>query len=104
NEAYNTLSSSWKTLANLPSARGHAMAAVALGKVYVIGGNTTTPQKEETKTVFVYDPLSNSWTQKTPMPESTNGGAAVTLDGIIYVTMGDDSRHVYAYDPAHDTW
>lgn len=104
NEGFRTASGRWDTYADLPAPRGHAMAAAANGRIYVFGGNADAATKVATNTTFAYDPASNSWSTRAPMPVATNGGAAVTIDSLIYVSTGDGSRDVFAYDPATDRW
>ncbi len=124
---YDPDADSWKELAPMPTARGSAQAVVVDGKIYVIGGaHANIPGKPMTEplwvgvpqivvgTVEVYDPASNSWQTRAPMPTGRNHFLAVAVDGKIYalngrlgtpfVTMSDVTDLVESYDPATDTW
>jgi N-acetylneuraminic acid mutarotase len=81
-------------------------ANVVNGKIYVISG-ANDPNINLNQ---VYDPATDSWTTKTPMPNPTGGyndGSAV-LDNKIYVVGSSDSGLTHnllqIYDPATDTW
>ncbi len=56
------------------------------GLIYVVGGElgrpTTYPENE------VYDPASNSWAAKAPIPTPRHGLAAVAVGDRIYVISG----------------
>jgi N-acetylneuraminic acid mutarotase len=123
---YDPAADTWKALAPLPSKRGSAVAAVAGDKIYVIGGATTPPGSKETAvhparphvsvgTVEEYDPATNSWRQRSPMPTPRNHATAGVVNGKIYViggrvgtafiTAGSSNVDVVEeYDPAADAW
>lgn len=56
----------------------------------------------------VYDPLSNTWASKAPMPTSRAGAAAGVLTGKVYVLGGGTGSGIFstveAYDPASNSW
>jgi N-acetylneuraminic acid mutarotase len=73
------------------------------GILYVIGGNY--PYPDPLRTVWAYDPRTDSWTRKTDMPTARNFLAATAVDGIIYaIGGGGGPKKVEAYDPKTDTW
>jgi hypothetical protein len=47
-----------------------------------LGRPTTYPENEE------YDPRTNTWTARAPMPTPRHGLTAVTVDDRIYVVSG----------------
>jgi len=119
------IGNSWKALAPMPTKRGAAVAATVAGKMYVIGGATTAPgatnpaihptvAQRVLSTVEEYDPETNTWRTRAPMPTPRNHTAAGVVDGKIYVIGGrigaafiaasSDLANVEAYDPATDTW
>src|SRR5439155_601932 len=55
-----------------------------------------------------YDPASNTWTTKAPMPTARCGLAAAAVGGKIYaIGGGNDNGNlnvVEEYDPASNTW
>jgi N-acetylneuraminic acid mutarotase len=62
----------------------------------------------------VYDPATNRWTSKTPLPRARWGAANAVLNGKLYVMGGvrpdsvtaqrDTLRETIVYDPATDKW
>jgi N-acetylneuraminic acid mutarotase len=100
----------WTPRAPLPAARQLPNgAAVINGKIYVPGG--TTPLGP-TRSLFVYTVASNSWATKAPMPIRSHGGAAVAIDGKLWVLATPAGQggfytnptRLFRYDPATDTW
>jgi Concanavalin A-like lectin/glucanases superfamily/Kelch motif len=77
------------------------------GKLYLAGGATNG---EILATLLVYDPGTNTWAEKSPMPTARDFPAGAVIDGQLYVVTGIvdfDSppvRTVEVYDPATDTW
>jgi len=109
----------------MPVKRGAAVAATVGDKMYVIGGVTTQPWAKETYldfttpqrglgTVQEYDPKTNTWRERTPMPTPRNHAAIGVVNGKVYViggrvgaafiSLASDTSLVEVYDPAADTW
>lgn len=123
---YDPATDNWKALAPLPGKRGAAAAATVGGKFYVFGGATTMPGSKEPgivgtrphlvlNTVDEYDPATNSWRARSPMPTPRNHVAIGAVNGKIYVIGGrlggafitasvSTLDVVEEYDPATDTW
>jgi N-acetylneuraminic acid mutarotase len=122
---YDPATDAWKALAPLPTKRGSPVAAVVGDKIYVIGGAATLPGSEATAlmptvpqavlgTVEEYDPATNTWRARSPMPTPRNHAAAGAVNGKIYVIGGrvgaafigvaSDISVVEEYDPATDKW
>jgi N-acetylneuraminic acid mutarotase len=110
-ESYNTATNTWSTQAPMPTPR-YGLAAVvgSDGLIYAIGGFSFRVLGGVLSTVEVYDPLSNSWTVKGPMPSPrANFAATVGPNGLIYVIGGESSgssyqRSMEVYDPAMSSW
>ncbi len=124
---YDPAANSWKALAPMPTPRG-AGEAVALGnEIYVLGGaNSNKPGDPGAPirlgstdqlvlgTVEAYDPLTNKWQGRTPMPTPRNhflaaavGGKIYAVDGRIgtcFVTKSDVIDLVEGYDPKTNRW
>jgi len=91
----------------MPTARWAFASAVVNGKIYAIGGGSGT-------TVWVtaveeYDPATDTWTTKTPMPEPLGSiGDAAVVGGKIYLMplyqLSGYSSSLFIYDPASDNW
>jgi DNA-binding CsgD family transcriptional regulator/N-acetylneuraminic acid mutarotase len=88
-DVYDPQRESWATLKPLPQPRsGYALVAVE-GKLYLFGGWDGSAYRAE---VWQYDPDQNMWTARTPMPTARAfAGAAVTLEGQVYVVGGEDA-------------
>lgn len=116
----------WSLLASMPSPRGAGWAVALDGKIFVIGGvqandrndpaapiSPNSPQRV-LGTVEEYDPASDTWHRRSPMPTARNHFIAEAVDGKIYavggrlgaahITVADDTNVIEAYDPANDQW
>jgi N-acetylneuraminic acid mutarotase len=123
---YDPTSDGWRALSPMPTARGGGVAAVASGKIYVIGGAgptadatsaTIRPRQPQRSlgTVEEYDPGTNTWRTRSPLPTPCNhmGGEAVNgkiyviggrLSGAFIIGLPGNINLVQAYDPATDSW
>jgi len=122
---YDPANDTWKALAPLPTKRGSPTAAAVNGKIYVIGGATTNEGSKEASihparphrvvgTNEVYDPATNTWETRSPMPTARNHVAVGVVNGKIYVIGGRlgsgfigraaNTDTVEGYDPATDQW
>lgn len=99
------MENSWVTKTSLQKSIGQVQVAVANGKIYAISSSAN----EE------YNPATDTWTPKKPMPTSRNYFAVAAYQNKIYVIGGQsgyepagDLRILTAvnevYDPARDTW
>ena len=80
------------------------------GKIYVSGGNLDDDDYF-TRTVVVFDPQANTWTELARMGTGRGDHASAAIGGKLYVFGGysKDDGHgriasVEAYDPISDTW
>jgi N-acetylneuraminic acid mutarotase len=108
-------SSSWSAKCLITEGRIAAACVSFDQRLFVIGGQTYEPDYGKyisLSSVEVYDPASDTWEYRTPMPTKRNHGAAVVVDSLIYVIGG---RYMLngqitnlnvneVYDPAVDTW
>lgn len=122
---YDPTNDSWKALAPMPTKRGAAAAAAVNGKIYVVGGAGIRPGSGDTMilpsrlhqildTVEEYDPATNSWRTRSPMPTPRNHHIAAGVGGKLYaiggrigaafITRASNTDMVEAYDPANDSW
>lgn len=109
---YDHVTGAWTQLANYNGQGKRQFSFFVLdNKAYVGGGayNTNSVANQ----LWAYDPLSNTWAQKNNLPVGTWGGSAFVLNGKAYYTLGNtngstsspsNSRAVYEYVPATDTW
>ena len=110
-ERYNPTSRlfAWFTEAPMPQPRSWPSGAATInGKIYVTGGLATNSAR--TRSLFVYNPATNTWTTKTQIPVPTAQGASAVINGKLYVltppaSSGDPQKtKLHRYDPATDTW
>ena len=123
---YDPKADGWRALAPMPTARGGGAAAVVNGKLYVIGGAGPMPHassavirprqpQQSLAVVEEYDPTTNTWRGRAPMPTPCNHMGCEAVNGKVYVIGGRLSgafiiglpgniNLVQAYDPATDAW
>jgi hypothetical protein len=103
NEVYDTVRGTWVTRAPMPDDGMEISAHEINGKIYVIGVAFT----------YVYDPASDSWTNKTRMPSPYPGSSpvSVVVGNKIIVTgkysTGLDwnsEQKTWIYDTETDSW
>ena len=105
-EAATETTSNWKTLTDMPTARGEFGVAVVAGKIYVIGG--VNENNQPLGTVEEYNPLTDAWTNKMSMPTPRSGLAVAVYNNKIYA-IGGSINGVFVgnnevYDPVTNTW
>jgi N-acetylneuraminic acid mutarotase len=103
----------WGSKAPMPLRRQEAAIATLDGKIYVVGGNRSPDEHgtavNSTRT-DEYDPASNRWRPRAPIPHGTNHVWAVGLGGKLYAIGGFEepnrvgSYGVYEYDPKTNKW
>jgi hypothetical protein len=76
----------WMELAAMPTARNHMGAAVLRGRIYVVGGRPGNLSVNE-----VYDPASDTWTTKPPMP-TPRSGHAIGAVGTSLIAFGGEGN------------
>ena len=105
-EEYDPATDTWTTKSPIPTERGWHSASVVDGKIYIMGGSQdSAPNAKHVQTVEVYDPATDTWSQKGETPRSIGAGFSSTVDGKIYVIGGHGgAQRVDEYDPATDTW
>lgn len=101
----------WHVKTSMPSSRATGLFAIAqIGEsIYCIGGGSGLGSGCAFNDV--YDPVTDNWTSKMPMPFSCFGCAAGVVNGKIYVIGGQNSsypsgtmRAVQEYDPLTNSW
>jgi len=109
---YDPVTEAYTRKADVPTYRTWGTCAVVNDKIYVIGGyyydasgNPIAPSNVNQ----VYDPATDTWDTKAPIPESIYGVTRENpvIGGKIYVTHGLNTVfHTtnYIYDPSDDSW
>jgi N-acetylneuraminic acid mutarotase len=109
-QIYDVALGTWKWTTPLPVAVNHNMAASANGKLYVFGGQTSGGGSGLTSgfidSTFEYDPATEQWRSRAPLPVARSAGATAVVNGKIYVVGGRPPRgsDFAVYDPVADSW
>ena len=112
-EVYNTSTDRWKELAPIPTPRMHInySGAVSNGKILLIGGIHRTGERkfEVTDKNEEYNPSSNTWAEKRPLPAPRQANAVVNFQDKIYSIGGqngkfENQKEVFVYTPETNSW
>lgn len=119
-EEYDPATDTWTTKSPMPTPRQYHASCVVDGKIYVTGGGESPSAMnyegvECYATVEEYDPATDTWTEKSPMPTARMAHAACPVEGLVYAIGGTPSDSypftvntsittVEMYDPDTDTW
>lgn len=119
---YDLAARKWSEGAPMLTPRGALAVAVVEGKIHAIGGTVSDPSALDAHdhnagtasgnsvgTHEVYDPATNRWARRTPMPTARNHHGAAAVGGRIYVPAGRVNRDFEltvheVYDPGTDSW
>ncbi|MBN1245347.1 hypothetical protein JXA31_07110 [Candidatus Bathyarchaeota archaeon] len=113
NEVYDPATDTWETKASIPTPRFGMCANVVDGKIYVIGGghHSVYPPNVCSDKNEVYDPETDMWSEKTPLPTAVRFAASATVDGKIYILGGQAGLFLggwhdfnQVYDVKNDVW
>ena len=104
---------SWTRIADMPTPRSWTQAMYYNGKIYVVGGCSSSVDQSfshEVAKVEAYDITLNTWQTKSPMNYPRVAPAAVVYNGKIFVFGGfntsswSTNNTAEVYDIASDTW
>jgi len=108
---YEVAADRWHEIAPLPRPRGAAAAVVLDGKVHLIGGATDpAPERASIGWHEVYDPATDKWELRRPLPGARDHVGCVAHGGFIHVVGGRFNTFQYntglhhIYLPQRDTW
>jgi len=114
---FDPVADAYKALAPMPVKRCSAIAETVNGKMYVIGGLEPLENGKGTRVTGrneMYDPASNTWTERSPMPTSRDHAFSGVVGNRIYVIGGrigagnipatTNIDIVEEYDPATNLW
>jgi len=114
NLEYDPETLTWTTKQPAPTPRSQFAIAVYHNKIYVIGGSEGYDQSTDSHILSslneVYDPLTDTWESKTPMPTNRSQLNANVVDGKIYLIGGRTGGQYSTvdlnevYDPQTDSW
>jgi N-acetylneuraminic acid mutarotase len=114
---FDPVADSYRALAPMPVKRCSAIAETVNGKIYVIGGLEPLENGMGTRVTGrneMYDPATNTWTDRSPMPTSRDHAFSGVVNNKIYVIGGrigagnipatTNIDIVEEYDPATNLW
>lgn len=113
---YDIATDAWTQKANLPYTHTQRACVELGGKGYFIGGygksvpsTVPNPNANYLNTVLEYDPATDVFTEKQPLPFKRSGMVAMVYDGKIYAGLGRNFNGVATatfnmYDPQTNTW
>ncbi|KAM5287875.1 kelch domain-containing protein 7B [Ctenodactylus gundi] len=96
---YNPLTNIWSQVRPMQQARAQLKLVALDGLIYAIGGECLYSMER-------YDPRTDAWTSRAPLPAGTFPVAheAVACRGDIYVTGGHLFYRLLRYSPMKDAW
>jgi N-acetylneuraminic acid mutarotase len=109
-ERYDIAEGKWLLCAPMLTHRSRFAAIVYSGQLYVFGGLDVDPDGTyaNVNSVECFDPITNTWSFKSPMSLPRHGHAAVISDNVVYVAGGytdtGQAATLEKYDPDTDTW
>lgn len=109
-EEYDSSTNGWTTKAPLPIGLHHAGAAFVGGRLYIVGGFTKSLFSvwQPVANVYMYNPETDSWLERAPMPTKRGALAVTELSGKLFAIGGYDgtgnSGAVEVYDAATNRW
>lgn len=109
---YTVATDKWTKLADFPvSAFIHGQAQVINGKIYIFGGLSNQYSSYKTvPNVWEYNPATNKFTEKAPLPIQQGWGTSGQIDGKIYFIAGSGAAYntfvktVQVFDPVANSW
>jgi len=117
NEEYDPATNTWTTKKPMPTPRLYFATAVYQDKICCFGGLIGLGQfpYQDTDILLtghlwsnateVYDPATDMWETKAPMPSTMQKQLAATVaDGKIYFVGGYGTQPAMVYDPVTDSW
>ena len=109
-EVYYPSTDTWTTQTPMPVGLHHVGLGVADGRLYVIGGYRQSGVSvwHAVATVYAYDPVTDTWTERAPMPTARGALSVTEHEGKLYAIGGYDgkatSAAVEVYDPVTNAW
>jgi N-acetylneuraminic acid mutarotase len=116
-DVYDPETNSWAVASPLPMKLDHHAAATYDGKIYVVGGFSSTGSPS--KSLFIYDPVLDKWQKGKNMPTARGALTSQFINDTLYAIGGSatptsDDRGVYnpqaqqhaneAYTPKNNSW
>ncbi|HLH26239.1 MAG TPA: kelch repeat-containing protein [Chloroflexota bacterium] len=122
-QVYDPATDQWHDGTPLPEPVHHAGAATIDGKIYLVGGfRNPFGQREPVDAVWAYDPATDRWTARAPLPTPRGALGVAAIGDRLYAVGGEHRRppdaprptgsplayeplaDLTVYDPAADRW
>jgi N-acetylneuraminic acid mutarotase len=109
-EMYDPVTDRWTSKAPMPVGLHHVGIGVVGDRLYVIGGYRKSAFSvwNPVATIYAYDPATDSWTERAPMPTARGALSVTEHEGKLYAIGGYDrtanNAQVEVYDPARNVW
>ena len=102
----------WRSGRPAPTARNSAAGAVLHNRLHIVGGRISAGSGIRNLDVHeVYDPATDRWSLRAPMPQAQGGLAAAAFNGKLFVFGGEFFgarsgvyKEAWTYDPLADSW
>ena len=112
--AFDTSTRTWQDVAPLGTARTGVGAGALGGKLYAVGGQFVSCDAlgctfTRYDLVEAYDPSTNSWQPRAPLPSARTGVQVAALNGKLYAVGGQTpgpgvQLELLEYDPGQNAW
>ena len=93
NEIYDPAANAWSTFEPLPVPNTHVGSAEADGKVWIAGGYALIGFIQTVDVVWIYDPVTDTFTDGPSLPAPRAGGALVRLGRKLHYISGLENRN-----------
>jgi RNA polymerase sigma factor (sigma-70 family) len=111
-EEYDPKIDKWTKKTDMPTAKAGSAFAEINGKIYIFGGETGGwCNGPVLSTVEEYDPVTDTWVEKSNMPSPLLCSSACIINNKVYIFGGENPNKemvplstVYKYDPVNDKW
>ena len=102
---FDTAANAWSGITVLPTATAYAAAApTASGKIWVMGGFSTSSSTSQQKLVQEYDPATDAWTPQPHLVRPRGGAAGINYGGKVYCLRGTKPYSSYYDEYADGEW
>jgi DNA-binding CsgD family transcriptional regulator len=102
---YTVNSDHWDAVTDKPTPVTDIQAALIGEKIYIPGGWDGVKSVDKLE---VFDPRSNTWEERSPLPEGRSGYGLATYEGRLFLFGGWDgvkaNDNIFVYDPPSDKW